>query len=101
MKSTCPSNEFCFHDDHQDASGDSVVGMPEFFSLRLYCGPSGRRLTRCMSETPNWSVDNETGILESMGTGAEISGLNSGRGDPPGAAPKMFGIGGDLESGGQ
>ena len=23
------------HYDHQDASGDSVVGMPEFFSLRV------------------------------------------------------------------
>ena len=26
MKSTCPSNELFLYNDHQDASGDSVVG---------------------------------------------------------------------------
>ena len=39
-----------------------------------------------MSETANWSVDNETGSLESMGGGAETSGLNNG--SDPCAAPK-------------
>ena len=42
-----------------------------FFSLRLYCGPSGWRLTRCMRETAKWSVDNEIGSLESMGSSVE------------------------------
>ena len=69
--STCSSNEFFFlHHDHQDARDDSVVGMP-FFPLRLDCGPSGWRLTRCMSETVKRSVDNETVSLESMGSSAE------------------------------
>ena len=38
-----------------------------------------------MSETVNWNVDSETGSFASMGSDAEISGLN---GDPPCAAPK-------------
>ena len=41
------------------------------FPLRLYCGLSGWRLTRCMSETAEWRVDNVTGSLESMGSSAE------------------------------
>ena len=47
----------------------------------------------CMSETVNWIVDSETGSFVSMGSDAEISGLNNGSGDP--------GIGGDRESRGQ
>ena len=43
---------------------------------------------RCMSGTVNWNVDSETGSLVSVGSDAEISGLNRGSGDPPCAAPK-------------
>ena len=69
--------DFFLH-DHQDVRDDSVAGMP--LSLRLYCGPSGWRLTRCMSETVVWGVDNVSGSLESMGS----------RADPPCAAPKCW-----------
>ena len=43
-----------------------------------------------MSETVNWNVDSETGSFVSMGSDAEISGLNNGSGDPLGAAPKCL-----------
>ena len=36
----------------------------------------------------NWNVDSETDSLVSMGSDAEISGLNYGSGDPPCAAPE-------------
>ena len=44
--------------------------------------------SRCMSETANWNVDSETGSPELMDSDVEISGLNSGCGDPPCAGPK-------------
>ena len=60
------------------------------FSLRIYCGPSGWRLTRCMSETAKWSVDNETASLESMGSSAESLAWTMENDDPPCAAPKCW-----------
>ena len=45
--------------------------------------------SRCMSETANWNVDSATGSLESMGSDLDsISGLFTGSGDTPCAAPK-------------
>ena len=46
--------------------------------------------SRCVSETANWNVDSETGRFVSMGSDAEISGLNNGSGDPLGAASKCL-----------
>ena len=43
-----------------------------------------------MSETVNWNVDSETGSFVSMGSDAEISGLNNGSSDPLGAVPRCL-----------
>ena len=87
--------------DGEDCDMDSNLTTPngrDVFqpSLLISTIPS-----RCMSETANWNVDSETDSFVSMGSDAEISGLEQWKRRSSRCSSKMFETGGDRESGGQ